>query len=324
VLVISHLAAFILAPSEMRLPSGAMCPDAMVSGGQVHVLYGDGKDGWYTRFGLDSRVRVNSEEGTVHAMGERGPKIALGDGSVFAAWQGDYRKGPAVWFARTTDGKTFEAQRNLIQGQTPGLDEVAIAANGKDVAVFWLDGRGGPDSEAPTTSTIWFSLSTDGGKTFGPNTKVVSDNNVRACACCTFKVDMQKDGWATIIYRSGIGNVRDIWKLQGNVPKNQWQSQRLTTSNWVFAGCPMDGPRCDGPSLVYSVEGKCYLSRGSGEPVLLGTGKYANVAGDLATWQEGSTLHWRNLKSGESGTMGTGTSRVALVEGPDGRPLVIH
>jgi hypothetical protein len=322
-------ALLLAAPVVMRLPDGARCPDAVADSGSVHVAYGDGQDAWYTKYGTDLRVRIDSDGGTVHAGGERGPKIAVGDKAVYCAWQGDYRKGPAVWFSRSTDGgKSFEPQRNLIQGKTPGLDEIAISGSGSLVAVFWLDGRGGKDTDAPTTSTIWYSLSTDSGKTFGPNQHITSDAKVRACACCTFLAEVHKDGWATVIYRSGIGNVRDIWRLQGSVQSNQWRSTRLTNSNWIFAGCPMDGPRCDGPSLAYSVEGKAFLTgNGATKPLELGTGKYANVVSagqEFATWQEGTTLHWRYMSSGEAGTIDVGQDRVAVAVTPDKRPLIIH
>src|SRR4051812_42510469 len=99
--MIALFALAILAPMDVRLPVGALCPDAKSFtgdfGGSNAVVYGDGKDCWLTQTGTSMRIKVNSEPGTVHAGGERGPKLAGGK-SMFVAWQGDYRQGPKVWF----------------------------------------------------------------------------------------------------------------------------------------------------------------------------------------------------------------------------------
>lgn len=323
------VAFVLLAPTEMRLPAGAMCPDAVNQGGVVHVVYGETQSAWYTRYGSDGRVRVNSKGGSVHAGGERGPKIAVSNGTISVVWQDDYRQGPKVWFARSTDGgKSFEPQRNLIDGKTPGLDHIAVAAAGNLVAVFWLDGRGGQDPDAPVTSTIWYSLSRDGGKTFGANQGVYSTDKMRACACCSFAVSMTADGKATIAYRSGIKNVRDIWLATGNVGINSFTLKPVSSSGWVLTECPMDGPRRSEKATAYMVQDNAYFKLDSGEPMLLGPGKYPNLVQtkdeDFVTWQNGSTLFWRWVRSGESGRISVDVPRATVVAGPDGKPLIIH
>lgn len=325
--MIALLALAVLAPTEMRLPAGGMCPDAVRQGSAVHVVYGDGKDGWYTRYGLNSQVRINSDPGSVHAMGERGPKIALGDQAICAAWQGDYRKGPVVSFTRSTDGgRTFEPQRNLIQGRTPGLDHVGIAAEGKEVVVFWLDGRGGQDSDAPVTSTIWYSLSTDSGKSFGPNQQITASPKVRACACCSMAATIE-GGQLKIYYRSGVQNVRDIWMVRGDPTGNAWKNQAISSTGWVFPGCPMDGPRIAGGSVVFTINGTCYLKSPNKAAVRLGSGKYPGVCetanGIFTTVQGDAGISWAidgrpaaNMLSGSNG-------RAAVVNTGSG-PLLIR
>jgi hypothetical protein len=323
------LAALVaMAPGEMRLPSGAMCPDAAISGN--NVVYGDGQNGWYTSYGSDKRTKIDTEAGTVHAGGERGPKIALAGRTICLTWQGDYRQGPHVWFTRSTDGgKTFEPQRDLLDAKTPGLDHPAISANGRDVVVLWLDGRGGEDPEAPVTSTIWYRWSKDGGVTFSPSAKIAADPKVRPCACCSFIAYFGSLGSFGVVYRSGVRNERDFWTVEKGVQPDEWISKRVTRTYWKYQGCPMDGPRVSPSEIAYSIDGKCYAFR-SGKPVLLGNGKYAGVAGwgdrnePLYTWQEGETLHWRYGDAGESGTMQVGQNRAAVTVAPGGRPLIIH
>lgn len=312
--------AILAAPLEVRLPAGGLCPDAKVVGGAVVIAYGDGKNGWLARYGSDRRVRINSVDGTVHAAGERGPKIASGAGGIYAAWQGDYRQGAHVWFARSGDGQSFEPQRDLLDGKTPGLDEVAIAARGDSVAVLWFDGRAPKDENAPVTSTIWYSLSSDGGKTFGPNRMMDTGGKLRACACCTFQAWFEGADRLAVVYRSGIANERDVYLAEGSPSGNLWSVRPLTQTHWKFEGCPMDGPRKAGSRLAFAVDGKCYVDAN-----LLGPGKYADVSpSGIATWQSGSTLNWKDLRSGAAGSFVAGAGRAALAELPDGRTLVIR
>lgn len=315
------------APSEWRMPRAAVCPDAAMDNGTLSVVYGDGTNGWFVQAGGEKKIRFNSDVDTVQAAGERGPKLAVGEDAICAAWQGDYRQGPKVWFARSIDhGKTFEPQRNLIDGATKGLDHVAVAARGKQVAVFWLDARGGEDAAAPVTSTIWYSVSTDSGKTFGPNMQVKADRKIRACACCSFAVQYTTDDRATIVFRSGIRNVRDIWEASGSPTTNTWEAAPITKTGWVYEGCPMDGPRMNGTARAYTIDGNCYASLApTDKPTLLGRGKYPNVLqSGLAMWQDGTTLNWRNLKTGETGMIPAGTNRAALISGPRNYPVIVH
>ncbi len=239
--MVAVLAAILIAPLEMKLPEGSLCPDAVNVNGIVHVAYQQNQNGWYTRYGSQDRVRINSTGGTVQAGGERGPKIAVSGDNVFAVWQGDYRLGPKVWFSRSADGgKTFETQRNLVDGKTPGLDEITVAAAGDLVAVFWLDGRTPEDAESPVTSGIWYSLSRDRGKTFGANQQIYTPEKVRVCSCCSLSVHMSSNESADIAYRSGIKNVRETYLLTGNIGTNSFRSRKVSTGYWVLGGCPMD------------------------------------------------------------------------------------
>jgi hypothetical protein len=121
--------------------------------------------------------------------------------------------------------------------------------------------------------------------------------------------------------------MREIWVAKGDLAGNPWKTQTITGDKWELNGCPMDGPRMDGEYLAYFMEGYCFV-RYAGQTLRLGPGKYPEVVAltddACVTWQEGSTLHWRYVKGGESGTMPVGPSRAALLA-PAGRaPIVIH
>jgi hypothetical protein len=325
--MIMLLALLAIQPIDVRLPDGMKCPSAAVVDSSVFISYGDGKDGYCMKYG-GAAVKINSEAGTVHAGGERGPKIAASENSVYAAWQGDYRRGPGVWFARSVDnGRTFEPQRNLMDAKSPGIDHVTVASQGKKVIVMWLDGRGGEDKNAPVTTTIWYRESGDGGTTFSPSAEI----KVRACACCTFMPEY-REGRLTIHYRSGVKNERDIWVVSGVPSTGDWKGGPVSETKWVLAGCPMDGPRRAPGGLVYTIDGVCYLKADGNVPTKLGPGKYPSIAAtpsgpSIVTWQDGDVLHWKVFPSGPeaaSGEMRVGPDRAVVVAPREGQPLIIH
>lgn len=321
-----------MSPAEFKLPDGAVTPSAISDGAKVHVVYGQNGNAYYRLSEPSSPVRVNSVEGSVHAANERGPKIALtGRGTICVAWQPGHMDGAHVWFARSTDGgRSFDDQRDVLQGSTPGVDHVTVAASdkGDTVGVFWIDGRGGEDDKAPVTAELWYTISRDGGKTFGANRRVEAQAPIRACACCSLDVRFTGATTATILYRGGKAGMREIWKAEGDAVTDRWRTSQLTTANWELNGCPMDGPRSSDAYITYFMKGRCYLLHGK-ETTDLGPGKYPsvlNIGNDaFVAWQEGSILRWRYKKTGESGQMAMGASRATVVMGPDKtRPLVIH
>lgn len=306
------LLACALALGVVRLPVGAVCPDAE----GTCVVYAQRGDAYLRS---ETPVRINSRPGSVEAGGERGPKIALAGPTLGVVWQDDYRNGAHVWFTRSADGgKSFSPQADLLEGKTPGIDHPAIAARGRRIVVLWLDGRSGPDPQAPTTSTIWYRLSDDAGATFGPMRELSANAKLRACACCSFDPTFEPDGTLKIAFRSGIESIRDIWTASGDAGTNHFVLERISRTGWKFDGCPMDGPRQSGRHIAYAVDGKCYA-----DGRLLGPGRYPNVRGDLASWQEGRKLHWRNLTTGRSGVEDAGEDRACLTGGADGLEIVL-
>jgi hypothetical protein len=325
------IAAVLLGPSELRLAPGSSTPSAVNHGSSIDLVYGRNGNAYYRRAVPSGEVQVNSVAGTVHAANERGPKIAISSGGdVCVAWQASHMGGTHVWFARSTNGgRSFDDQRDLLQGKTPGADHVTVAASatGNTVGVFWIDGRGAKDAAAPVTDEIWYTISQDSGKTFGPNRKIQAQEPLRACACCSLDVHFTSPTSATLFYRGGKGNMREIWTAKGDAVKDEWKIQPLTEAKWELNACPMDGPRSSGAYVAYFMKGRCYLKTPD-TTIDLGPGKYPSVLpfgeDTFVLWQGETMLQWRYLKSRESGDLSLGTGRATVVLGPNKRPLVIH
>jgi hypothetical protein len=124
-------------------------------------------------------VQVNHRPNSVTVGGERGPKaLVTQDGTLHVLWLGDYRKGGGVWYTRSRDnGHTFEPERNL-EDRPAGCDGAAIAGQGRRLFAFWLDSRGGEDSQNPVTGTLVMATSADGGMSWSPTVDLGSGKQV--------------------------------------------------------------------------------------------------------------------------------------------------
>ncbi|MCO5296547.1 MAG: hypothetical protein M9921_06805 [Fimbriimonadaceae bacterium] len=355
------LLAVSASPLLVRLPVGGIVPDVAVQGSRAWVAYGDRSDAYVAeiKFGdqtLTPPVRVNSTRGSAVAGGERGPQIAAGTNALHVAWQGPQEGGAHVWYARSANGgKGFESQRDLLQGSV-GVDMVTVAAMGKRVVVLWLDGRGGEDPRSPATSLIYYVESTDGGNTFGPNTKLEAYSIVeprsaggrvsavaararRACACCTMDAQFTEDGTLKVLYRSGEGNIRDVWLLERPTDRREFSALRVSEDNWSLKTCPMDGPRyfesVGRPVAAWMSDGRTYWAERAGETFLPrkqladGPSKYPSVARGadgslLGIWEADGRVHWRDLPDGSSGAFDSSGHRSALFVAPDGRFTIVN
>src|SRR4051812_32696620 len=170
-----------------RVPDAGVQPQAVADeNGAIHLIYlkGDAakSDIFYVRStdggkGWSAPIRVNSQPGSAIMMGTvRGAHLAMGkDRRVHVAWMGSQSaepkvagKGSPMLYARMADdGKSFDAQRNVI-AEHVGLDGGgSIAADdGGNVVIAWHapTSKGGEEPDR----RVWVARSTDDGKTFAP------------------------------------------------------------------------------------------------------------------------------------------------------------
>jgi len=135
-----------------------------------------------------------------------------------------------------------------------GIDGLNVASGGSSsegvevVVTFHVN------TSEPTnaTSATWlhYSLSNDGGATWGTPPKVVSlDGGATpaiACSMCMTKPRFDSDtGMVHISYRSAIDNVRAFRVVSAlGAETNEFKSTVVNpTDNWVIDYCPMNGPQ---------------------------------------------------------------------------------
>lgn len=334
----------------IRLPEGALVPDVAVGAdGAINMVYGLGDKALFVRSTDEGRtfsepVAVNPTGKVQLTMGERGPKIALGqNGSIHILWTDRWAPGIKdlhARHARSTDGgKTFSAPQQV--SAKPMLDGATIAADGKgNVIAFWHT-FDPPQQEVKDGHWIYLARSQDDGVTFAaPERLRLTDMKDLACSMCLMRARFGADGKVHLAFRSAVDNIRDFYVLSSQPGENAFSATRVNQDNWYIETCPMCGPELTTDPLgdmycAYMAEHKVYWSRrasdGSAFTLHVATPEnqkeeiypaaFSNGKGDvLMVWQVGpmavgkqATVHWALYKqdgtyTGRTGKLGISTS----------------
>jgi len=246
------------------LPEGALVPDVMMDGaGVLHMVYGLGDDAWYVRSADNGRtfsspVKVNTVGKVTLTMGERGPKLALGqltmltnarirvwEPSIHVVWADKWSPGVQVYprYSRSLDGgRTFEPPRALAS--LSGIDGLTVAADSTGTVVaFFHHVTPGQQLEVPQAHRLYLARSTDNGTTFGPEERVkIQGMDDLACSMCLMRARITADANACLVYRVANDNIRDFFLLRSPKQENAFVPLRVNEDYWELKTCPMCGP----------------------------------------------------------------------------------
>jgi hypothetical protein len=181
----------------------------------------------------------------------RGPRVAAtADAVVVSAIggaQGGGHDGDLVAWRSTTAGVSwnFPVKINDLPGSArEGLHAMGASAKG-DVACAWLDIRSGK-------MEIYCALSSDGGKTFGPNRLVYHSPGGSVCECCHPSLAFDAQSTLYVMFRNELDGARDLYVTESkDGGKTFEKARKLGTGTWKLAACPMDGG-----SLAIDASGK--------------------------------------------------------------------
>jgi hypothetical protein len=139
-------------------------------------------------------------------------------------------------YSRLNDaGDAFEPQRNLIT-QAEGLDGGgSLAADGKNVYVFWHAPT--PGKKGEEHRRVWLAVSTDDGATFAKE-RGISPAETGVCGCCGLRAFVAYPAHPGVLYRSAQEGVnRDMHLLHYSQRTNDFQCTKL--QGWETGTCPM-------------------------------------------------------------------------------------
>ncbi len=151
-------------------------PSLAVSGLMVHVVWYDQRDGnreiYYKRstdagitWGTDNRL-TNNPDDAVNAS------IGIFGSSVYVVWDDDRDNNNEIYFKLSTDnGITWGSDTRLTNDAANSVLP-SIAVTGSNLHVVWHDTRNG-------TNKVYYKRSTDGGSTWGTDTRLSSNSNTQ-------------------------------------------------------------------------------------------------------------------------------------------------
>ena len=189
-------------------------------------------------------VTVRDPLGPIEAHGEAPPQLAAdakgGISVLYAVGKevpGERFPKSALRFIRSADsGRTWSEPRTVNDGTDFGSHNfhALTAAPDGSLLATWLDARRGK-------SGVWMSRSTDGGKTWEPNTPIYTDPT---CPCCRTAVAVAGDGAIYVAWRAILpGDIRDVVVTRSTDGGKTWaEPVRTRADDWVYPGCPHAGP----------------------------------------------------------------------------------
>lgn len=198
---------------------------------------------------LSKPAVVNPVTETIYATGENRPKIAIGAaGQIYVQWTQQPSPGWTgyIRFARSTDaGAHFSTPitiNNDLAKVTRGFDSLEVARNG-DVISAWIDARDSVEAKAAgkpySGFAFYYSGSTDGGKTFATERKLMD----HSCECCRTALARDADGKVAAFFRGVYDdNIRDHAFAVLHTDSHANAPRRATFSHWQVAACPDQGP----------------------------------------------------------------------------------
>ena len=195
---------------------------------------------------LTPPVRVNDRPGDAAVRNENPPKVAVGPkGEIYVVWANEREKWKGnIRFARSTDeGRSFSPALTLNSdgsGRPAGhaFQSMVVDASSR-IHVAWIDERN--KTAKNRGAEIWICTSTDGGQTFRPDRKVLSD----VCECCRTTFAADSDGNLFIAYRTVPAEgpmYRDIVVARSRDGGETFRPSVVSHDGWELNGCPVAGP----------------------------------------------------------------------------------
>lgn len=175
-------------------------PSVCALGTNVHVVWYDSRAGGanyeiYYKRSTDNGVTWQTDARLSNGLkGSWDPSVATSGTNVHVVWRDD-RDGPGsldygeIYYRCSTDGGTsWGSETRLTNNLNAESWYPSVAVTGAVVHVVWMDYRDG-------NSEIYYKCSTDGGTSWGPETRLTNDPN---------------GSWQPSVYVSGT-NVQVAW-----------------------------------------------------------------------------------------------------------------
>jgi hypothetical protein len=191
-------------------------------------------------------VKVSDRDGDGAVRNENPPKVAVSSkGDVYVCWANERARWKGnIRFARSTDGGNSFLPAISINSDADrepsghAFQSITVDRRGR-IYIVWIDERN--KRAADRGAEIWMSTSEDGGRTFTPDRKILSD----VCECCRTAVQVDSDGRVFVSYRMVPRTgamLRDVVVAVSENGGKTFTSNVVSHDGWEIGGCPVAGP----------------------------------------------------------------------------------
>ncbi len=303
-------------------------PQAAVGAdGNVDLVYGVG-DGVFHSRSVDAGTSFSTPQLAFRvpnmSLGmRRGPRVAsAGKSIVVTAIGGQLGKGKdgdlQAWHS-TDDGATWTGPVNVNDTSGSAREGLHGMTAGTDGAIWcvWLDLR-------EKRTEVYVAKSTDGGATWGANTRVYRSPEKNVCECCHPSI-VATGKTVSVMFRNSLGGFRDMYVAVSTDGGAKFApAKKIGQGTWKLAGCPMDGGMLtpDGKGGLITVwrrQGEIFSAAGTGgKERLLGRGEQPWVTGSpkgpVAVWTDGREGDlWLNSADSRQPTKLSGGARDPMI-----------
>jgi hypothetical protein len=195
----------------------------VATGDTVHAVWYDYRDGnseIYHKRSTDGGATWGSDARlTNNASVSRYPSVAVAGSAVHVVWNDSRDGNSEIYYKRSTDGgATWGSDTRLTNNGSPS-EYPSVATTGAAVHVVWVDYRDG-------NSEIYHKRSTDGGATWGGDTRLTSNASVSTYPCVAVAGSAVHVVWND----SRDGNSEVYYKRSGD-GGTTWGSDTRLTNN---------------------------------------------------------------------------------------------
>ena len=255
------------------IASGQMPNIVRDNSGMVHLVYGHGDSILYSYSSNMGRTFANPALIAIlpklAASHTRGPQIAATSNGLAVTACNDL--GDIFSFRKDESGQWTASNRVNDVDTTAKENLMALAADGDNVFVVWLDVRDGHNK-------IFGAKSIDGGKSWSKNIMVYASPDTTVCECCKPSVAVKGNN-VYVMFRNWIDGNRDMYLIGSSDGGNKFgQAQKLGSASWALNGCPMDGgglaiDKKGNPETVWNRKGLIYACEPGHEETEIGKGR---------------------------------------------------
>lgn len=143
-----------------------------------------------------------------------------------------------------TEGRSFSAPVR-VNDDPEGAEHrfpTVVADRSGAVLLAWLDKRK-QNAERTDFSRVFFTKSTDGGKTFSRNVDATEGQPNGICHCCRIALATQPSGKIAIAFRNDVDDMRDTFAVYSRDGGATFTAPAAIESfRWMINACPFNGP----------------------------------------------------------------------------------